>query len=701
MIKDIKEESLYLASLAVFRELYNSQKDIYGVISEFLNGIITSNRKHQFNLTEITNLLNETFDFDIPEAVVHTSLRRLDYLKKEQGFYLVNNILQQNDLDVNTLQKKAITSSNSLIEALFSFIVKEKNIELSDTEKKKIVSSFCSFLMDGSDGGEYTEYISGFILKNKQDEEFMNKLNTIREGVILYSGIKYNNNLSEVGSWKAELTIYLDTEILFHFSGYNGQLYQSLFYDFFKYVKEINNKAKKRLIKLRYFREVKNEIETFFTKAEYIVQGKDNLNPKMTAMSSIIEGCNNRSDIMDKKSDFFLLLKTNGIIEDESTDYFDKRYFEYNIVDQNTIETVSNEYEFDIIEHLRYLNYIHIHRKEANANNFYNIGYILLTGNSKTIKVAWHNMIKPEGVVPLATTLYWMTNKLWFKLNKGFGNGAVPKSFDIITKAQIILSSVLNESVGEKYDELQTEFKNGDITEEQAKARIVNLRNRAKKPEDIVPENISSILDVISEDNLEKFIKEQEDFKNKAEKQVEENITLKSSLTQKERDLAKFEKDKTALTSQVIETKKTLLQEKKNSIEILENQKKPIDIEVTRTFRLFKIRFIGVMVLSYALSYFLVWKYGWDKLEQWAWIISVTFPIMLSAIYMIAAEKTLNPLELLKNKKRKVQEHKYSQFNFDISLLKKLKLEKENLRNEIDELKNLHLEKKATGQVCS
>lgn len=685
-MQNIKEESRLLASLAVFRELYNSQKDIYGVISEFLNGIIKSNKKYQFNLTEITNLLNNTFDFDIPEAVVYTSLKRLDYLKKEQGVYLVKNVLKENALYVNTLQEKAITSNNTLIETLFSFIVQEKNIELSDSERKKIVHSLCSFLMDGPDGGEYSEYISGFILKNKQDEEFRNKLNTIREGVILYSGIKYNNNLSEVGSWKTKLTIYLDTEILFHFSSYNGQLYRSLFDDFFKYVNEINHKARKRLIKFRYFREVKNEIETFFTKAEDIVEGKDNLNPKNTAMSTIIEGCKDPSDVMDKKSDFFLLLKTNGIIEDELTNYFDKSKYKHNIVDQNTIEAVSNEYGFDIIEYLHHLNYIHIHRKEANENNFYNIGYIFLTGNSRTIKVAWHKLIKPAGVVPLATTLYWITNKFWFKLNKGFGNGAIPKSFDVITKAQIILSSVLKESVGEKYDELQTQFKDGNITEEQAKARIVNLRNQARKPEDIAPEDISSILDIMSEDSLEKFIQEQEYFKNKVEKQVEENIILKRSLTQKEKDLEKYEKDKTGLAFQVIETKEKLLQEKQNSIEILENQYKPIDIEITKTFWLFKIKILGIIVFSYALSYFLIWKYGWDKLNKWIWIISVTFPVMLSAIYMLVQEKTINPLELLKRKKLKIQGQKYSQFNFDFSLLKKLKLEKNNLRNEIDKL---------------
>ena len=45
------ENSKCLASLAVFRELYDNQKDVYGVISEFLKEIISSENKYQFGLT--------------------------------------------------------------------------------------------------------------------------------------------------------------------------------------------------------------------------------------------------------------------------------------------------------------------------------------------------------------------------------------------------------------------------------------------------------------------------------------------------------------------------------------------------------------------------------------------------------------------------------------------------------------------------
>ncbi len=75
-MSDIKEASRRLASLAVFRELYNSNKDVYGVIAEFLNEIIATKGLHQFNLTDIANLLNTTFDFSIPEAVVNNTWGR-------------------------------------------------------------------------------------------------------------------------------------------------------------------------------------------------------------------------------------------------------------------------------------------------------------------------------------------------------------------------------------------------------------------------------------------------------------------------------------------------------------------------------------------------------------------------------------------------------------------------------------------------
>ena len=222
-----KEESKCLASLAVFRELYNKQKDVYGVISAFLNEIISSNGIKQFNITEVTNLLNSTFDFSIPEAVIRTSLGRLDYLEKEQGVYTVVKPINSVNGEVSTLQKEIIQNNDIIIENLFDFIQTEKKTLLNEAEKKKIEHSFCSFLLDNANGEYYAEFISAFFVENNNDLGFRKKINTIREGVVLYSGLKYNNNLNDLGSWKTEFTIYLDTEILFHFAGYNGEIYKT------------------------------------------------------------------------------------------------------------------------------------------------------------------------------------------------------------------------------------------------------------------------------------------------------------------------------------------------------------------------------------------------------------------------------------------------------------------------------------------
>jgi hypothetical protein len=323
-----------LASLAVFRELYNKQTDIYGIISEFLKGIISAKGKYEFNVTEITNSLKQTFGFSIPEAVVITSLGRINYIRKVSEGYIVDKSLHQNSYEIETLQQQSLKDSNELIEDLFTFISEKKKNELSDKEKEKITQSFCSFLMDDSNGEEYSEYISGFIISKNQGEHFRKNLAQIREGVILYSGLTHNNNLNEVGSWKTELTIYLDTEMLFHFTGYNGVLFKSTFDDFLIYVKEINNAAKKKLIRLKYFTEVKERVERFFTKAEYIVRGHDKPNPRMTAMSHVIEGCRSLSDVNEKKTDFFENLRRNGITEENSPDISNEKLHKHNIIDQ-------------------------------------------------------------------------------------------------------------------------------------------------------------------------------------------------------------------------------------------------------------------------------------------------------------------------------------------------------------------------------
>jgi len=674
-MREIKEDNRLLASLAVFRELYNSEKDIYGVISVFLNDLIRQKKLYSFSLNEITNSLNITFEFDIPEAVVRTALGRLKFLEKKRGDYLVTDINKINNQNIETKQKDIQSNNKSIIESLYTFIETKKKSNLSVKEKEQISHSFYSFLLDINNGDEFIEYITSYILENESNVDFKNQLNLIREGVILYSGIKYNNNLNDLGTWRTELTIFIDTEILFHLAGYNGELYQNLANDFFSYVREINLKARKKLIKLKYFEDVKNDIEGFFTKAKYLLEGNEKPNPEVTAMVSILNGCEKASDILEKKSDFYTLLKSKGIEEDDYNAYFEVENHNYNIVSQDIIDKVSEEIKKDATPFLRFLNYVSIRRKEANSNNFENIKYLLLTGNSTTLKVAWNDLMKEDGFVPLASHLSFLTNKFWFKLNKGFGKSTLPKSFDIITKSQIILSKVLNDNVGEKYTELKEEYKNGKLTEEQAKARIIHLRNQVRKPEDIKNDTVKDVLNAITEDSLEKFVQEQSHFKNKAQKQELENIKLLEELESK--------KD---IERQLLKAKEDFLNEKKALRQTLERQKKPLDKKAKRKYKNLKITLTLIILVYYILLVASIFYFTWDVMEQYTFILSI-IPIIVSVLYLLTTEQTINPLKYLKIQQVKYFEKKYREFNFDIEKLNRTKEDIIQLENEITDLK--------------
>lgn len=593
------ENSKCLASLAVFRELYDNQKDVYGVISEFLKEIISSENKYQFGLTEITLVLNESYDFKIPEAVVKTSLSRLPFLSKSNGVYSVNKPIDQiRNKEFQEKQNKIYNNNNNVVNCLFTYIESQKKVTLSEAEKEIIVKSLCSFMLDESTVQEYSEYIGAFIVQCKPEDALLAQLDTIKEGVVLYTGLKYNSNLNDLGTWNTQITIFIETEILFHFAGYNGELFKILFNDFFTFVKEINsqsiNKDGKKKIHLKYFSEVKNEIERFFKKAEFIINGEDTLNPSKTAMASIVNGCKTPSDIIEKKALFYDLLKTNGITEDTYTEYYSAKNHKFNIEDQSIIESLQSSIvtDYDIRENLKFLNYVNILRQGASDRNFENIGYILLSGNATTIQLAWHDLIKPNGNVPLATTLTFLTNKLWFKLGKGFGKNNYPKTFDIITKAQIVLSTQVNDSISYKYDSLQEKLKKGELNEKQALATIVELRRESKKPEDIKADDLSDILDTISENNIEKYVQEQELFKIQTQKQKEENENLKKELLKAN---IKYQQKE-----QTVELQNIKLKEYEQRILVIENDKiKDAFFKKRKEYQINRKKYVDCKLKSY------------------------------------------------------------------------------------------------------
>lgn len=238
------------------------------------------------------------------------------------------------------------------------------------------------------------------------------------------------------------------------------------------------------------------------------------------------------------------------------------------------------------------------------------------------------------------------------------------------------MSKVLNESVGEKYSELQEQFKQGKLTEEQVKSRIIDLRKQVRKPEEVKSDIIKDILNVITEDTLEKFIEEQNHFKIKAKDQKEENIKLKEELNVK-KDIEK----------QFLKTKKEVLEQKIKLLDTLNLQKQPLDSEIQRKYSNLKILIITLVIIYFSLLLFSIYYFSWNTMEQYTFIFPL-LPLIISLIYLIWKEKSINPIKYMKNQKNIYLIKTYEKFNFKILKLTVTEKEIETLKIEIEKIEN-------------
>lgn len=669
----MKDKNL-LASLAVFRELYNKNIDIYSIIAQFLCDIINTHSLNNFDISQISEPFNSSFEFDIPIPVIKSALQRIEYLKKEGGKYIIDVNKKKEDTPIEIIDRtnNIKESHNVIFNELSTYIEDKKKTKLSGIELQELHNNFCNYLLEGNIDDKYLEYISSFIIQNQGNKDFLEKISTIREGVILYSGLKYTNDsyiLNQFGNWRKELNIFLDTEIIFHLAGYNGELYKQFAEDFMKFVFEINKnnqKNKKNLINLLYFPEVKDEIDSFFAKAQYILEGKDNLNPKVTAMTEIINGCSEKADLLNKKSDLYTLLSRRGIeLYDKVIDVTSEENHKYNIISQEIVEKINRELKTNTGEDiLATLNNISILRKDQNDSNFENTRYILLSGNSKTLKIAFESSIFERFKIPLATSLNFIINRFWFKLNKGFSNKDFPSSFSVLTKSQIILSKILNDNIGEKFDDLQKKYQKGEITKEDAVNRINDLRINAKKPEEIKQEIAKDVLDFIVLDSTDDYIQRQNHYREKSKNFDKVSIELEEK-----------KEENFSLKQKIINEKRERIKEKKDIISDFEIKKKDAEKKSDRIARTLKWTIYIIYIL---LLFFCIFYFGWDIMEKYTYIIGVLCysisPIFLIKIFNSILNKIRD--KLIHNKIRKTSKYTFEE-------IEKLKKEVEKLNSEI------------------
>lgn len=530
----MNEHKLF-ASVALFRNLYDNNRDIYDVIAEFVKTSITIKKKRSFSSTEIRLLLQDLFEFNLPDAVIKSVLRdkliKSGHIKfdSSSGIYLAD--YSETDFS-NSVEEEIATQEeqqNIIIQELYTYGVIHLQRELTTWDKEEIFRTFREYIVDNATNEKYSYLISSFIISRERDSLFKETLNAIKEGLIIYEGIRFSSVDIKSKSWNSNLTVYLSTEHLFNAAGFNGELYKNIFDDFFNLVAEINrnsqSKNQQKKISLKFFPEDKTEVDSFFYVAELIVQNKATLDPSKTAMTTIVNGCKSKSEVLEKKARFIRDLEIRGITEEKDIDILD--YPRYNVVDTQLMQLIEkqskeNKKEFDAEEVERFLNIftkINILRKGRSSVGFENVGYIFMSGKSVCHFLAHNIKVKfGEKDVPFSTDIDYITNKLWFKLKKGLGNSfATPKSLDISTKAKIILSSQLNESVAAKFTSYTEKYKLGEINKEDLLEYNNIFRERASKPENITFDTLDITLSFLNDTDLTRYSEEKAILKRKAE----------------------------------------------------------------------------------------------------------------------------------------------------------------------------------------
>jgi len=535
------EEKRCVASWALLRKLYdNGQKDMYLIISDFIRYTIFKESLRSFDIFTLTQKVNNVFSVRLIDAVVKRALKKLQ-LPCANGIFSCNPCDYGDMASFSTAINETTATSNEMLERLVSFVEGEIGETLTLEEREKLMKSFNLFMLDKRERSEYAELIAKFIIICNSDEILKSQLNGIKEGVVLYSGLNYNAKTENASKkWTEDITVFLDTEVLFHMAGYNGETYKQLFDDFFGMVNEINsdsiNKTGKKKIKMSYFEQTQDEVANFFQIAEDIVNGKVSLIPSVTAMSSIIKGCKSASDVAERKVDFEKLIKAHGInIDDKPEGYYSDDDRIYNIENSETVdkykELLPKAHKKDIANSLVSLSHIFVLRKGKIDTYFEKSKYILLTDNYITRLIAWDESIKELSGNVLCTDLYYFTDRLWCRLGKSFGLNASPKVYDVISRAQIFLSSRINTTITDEYENLLRKYKNKEIDKEQVLEVLSELRSKVMKPEDIQTEsNADAALEAISGRNIESYIQDKERKELEYQQVLSENKNLAQKL---------------------------------------------------------------------------------------------------------------------------------------------------------------------------
>lgn len=683
MEKEIKRVQ-HLAAYTLLKEMYDSGKNnIFDIISEFLKETIIEESIVTIVPSEITKKLFERYSIEVPVSVVVTSLKKINGLKREnKEFVVVSRDKIKTTID-DSVKEEIELSNQKIIDRLYRYIEEKEEKKLSVTDRQIVIKSLSLFLMVESNGHEYSELISAFIIENSDDEDFVNKLDSIKEGVIIYQGLNYDNTPNSVSSWNKEITFYLETDVLFNSFGLNGIVFQNIFNDFYKLVNRINKDKGKRLIKLRYLKETEEDIDAFFYKAECILNFNEELDPSITAMKSILEGCESASDVQDKKSDLLSFLYKSGILLESAVQYYESSNHNYNLEggdicnDKRIPDYYKNDY------YLKLLSHVNIRRKGKVTKKVQESRYIMITNNSRINNMSTCINEENDGYsIPLSQTLMSLTTKLWVQTSTGLGTKKLPDSFNMISKAQVLLSKHLNDKIASKYYDLLKNVKEGKLDDNIIKSRYVNLIEQSKKPEEIKKDDIEEVMHSLKIDELQDFVVNYEKEKKQAIETTEAKIKLEKAVIEFG---DKIEKKDQQLKNMDEEVSASLDLAYKLCSDSYNEQltKKTLCDDKSRIMRSrIKFGIIGIIITYLILVLVMIIKVDWNILEPIFTYVPIVI-VCLMYIYQIRTYRKWKFLDILEGYFSCVENKIHKKNSFSLIKFNETKIQLEEISRKI------------------
>ena len=528
------------SALALFRSLYQAQKgDIYTIIERFILVGVKSNGLMSFSKEEIANLLKEMFNLDIPFSVIQKCIvSNQNVFKYSREKYVVINSMDE-EIDRIIEEMNEIESyKGSIIRELTEYL-ENKDIALAGEEITNLGNQFFDFIIDKENvqGDDY-KLLLQFIIKKEKDEKFQRFLNSIREGMVIYKGIRYSDSPNDT-TWECNTDFFLDQEYLFSAYGMNGEFYEKCFFEFYSFVDEINKASKFRegrnRIRLYYFAETKKDIESYFAQAIRIRRMQERYTYPQVAMDNILNTCKEDVDVERYKAKFFRKLKELHI--EEYPDEIDLRQnqeflFENDDFEQEKDKHFSPEQLSEVNDYIKIADYINILREGKRCLPLEKSRYIFLSDGKLSNELSrfireYYGEKKPIVITRMGN----FTELMWFKLKKGVVDTNSTATINVVNKAKTIVSGLLHDNLKKQYDAVLA----SDEDENSKKAFYAELRTKRYFPDEINSDTIGDDIAFIDDTNyLEKYKQTQLMLKNQAAKA--ESLEKALEVEKKEKD---------------------------------------------------------------------------------------------------------------------------------------------------------------------